>query len=118
MDADAFVHRVFTVDGREVACRFFRSEPDRGSFACRYEIDWPEGTRGRSISGVDEVQALLLAMQAAHLDLLLARRDDGRLVSWLDEARLGLPIADVVRDLEVGPDARDFAISTPQIRPP
>jgi hypothetical protein len=105
MSADAFVRRVFTVDGREVACRFFRPEPDCGSFSCRYEIDWPEGARGRSIGGVDDVQALLLAMQSAHLDLLLARRDGGRLVSWMDETRLGLPIADVVRDLDEEPGA-------------
>jgi hypothetical protein len=105
MSADVFVRRVFTVDGREVVCRFFWPEPDRGDFSCRYEIDWPEGARGRSIPGVDEVQALLLAMQTAHLDLLLARKDTGRLVSWMDETRLGLPIAEVVRGLDEEPSA-------------
>ena len=98
MSADAFVHRVFTIDGREVACRFFRPQADRGDFYCRYEIEWPGGARSRKIYGVDEVQALLLAMQTAHVDLLAARENDGRQVSWLDERKLGLPIPEAVRN--------------------
>lgn len=93
-----FVERFFNVDGHEVICRFFKPEPDGSSFFCRYEIEWPEGVRSKRAGGVDEVQAMLLAMQRAHTDLLAARENDGRAVSWLDGPSLGLPIANNIRE--------------------
>ncbi|WP_443029514.1 DUF6968 family protein [Sphingopyxis sp. FD7] len=92
------VDRTFSVDGKRVSCRFFRPELDSGSYFCRYEIDWPEGRRSRSVGGVDEVQALLLAMKTAHTDLLAARENDGRSVLWMGQRSLGLPIANSIRD--------------------
>lgn len=97
-DSEPFVERTVNVDGQQVFCRFFRPEPDGSSFRCRFEIDWPEGVRSKAAGGVDEVQALLLAMQAAHTDLLAARENGGRNVSWLDERSLGLPLAKSIRD--------------------
>jgi hypothetical protein len=105
MSVDAFVQRVVEVDGRGVPCRFFKPEADRGDFFCRLEVDWPEGTKSRRIYGVDEVQALLLAMQTAHADLLAVREHDGRDVSWLGQRRLGFPIADVIPDWDRDGDA-------------
>jgi hypothetical protein len=96
--SEQFVLRTIQVDGQDVSCRFFRPEPDGSSFQCRFEIDWPEGRRSKAAGGIDEVQALLLAMQRAHTDLLAARENDGREVSWLDERTLGLPIARSIRD--------------------
>ena len=94
----SFIERTVTVDGQGVSCRFFWPEPDSSSFRCRFEIEWPEGVRSRYAGGADEVQAMLLAMQMAHVDLLAARENDGRDVSWMDGASLGLPIADAIRD--------------------
>lgn len=93
--------RTFVVDGVEVGCSFFQPEPDRGDYCCTYEIAWPEAPRRRTIYGVDPIQAVLLAMQTAHVDLLVARKDDGRDVRWLDGRRLGLPIQDSLKDLDV-----------------
>ncbi len=104
MSAGAFVQRVITVDGQDVPCRFFKPEADGGDFCCRFEVDWPEGILARAIYGIDEVQALLLAMQTAHAYLLASREHDGRKISWLGERRLGLPVADVIRDLDVDGD--------------
>ncbi|TIV51421.1 MAG: hypothetical protein E5V88_16490 [Mesorhizobium sp.] len=99
--ADSFVQRTFSVDGTEVTCRFFLPEAEQGrDFHCRYEIAWPEGSRSRKAYGIDEVQALLLAMQMAHADLLSERERNGRQVLWLDQRSLGLPIANSIRDLD------------------
>lgn len=97
---NAIVERRFMVDGREVVCRFFRPELDDQDYFCRYVIDWPTKKRGRRVGGVDSVQALLLAMQAAHVDLLMARKDDGADVMWLDNTSLGLPLSQGLRDLD------------------
>lgn len=102
MSVDAFVQRIFLVDGRETACRFFKPEAEGNDFQCRYEIDWAEGIRSRQAYGVDDVQAFLLAMQMAHADLLSARENDGRQVAWLDQRSLGLPIANAIRDWDPG----------------
>ncbi|MFK0688258.1 DUF6968 family protein [Mesorhizobium sp. IMUNJ 23033] len=99
MAAVGFVQRTFLVDGREVTCRFSQPEAEEGrDFQCRYEIGWAEGPRSRKACGIDEVQALLLAMQMAHADLLSARESNGRQVSWLDQQSLGLPVANSIRD--------------------
>jgi hypothetical protein len=104
MGADVFIQRVITVDGQDVSCRFFRPEVGRGDFGCRFELDWPEGTETRVIYGVDEAQALLLAMRNAHGLLLIARERHGRTISWFGEHDLGLPIHDGVDDSDVDAD--------------
>ena len=95
---EIIARRVFKVDRCDAECRFFKPVEDHGSFFCRYEIDWPEGMKSKRISGVDEVQALLLGMMTAHTDLLAARNIDGRDVEWRDERSLGLPVTPIVRD--------------------
>ncbi|MDR6128619.1 hypothetical protein QE361_002175 [Sphingomonas sp. SORGH_AS802] len=98
MTDSIFAKRAFVVDGREVECRFYKPLQDNDCFFCKVEIDWPEGVKSKRAGGVDEVQALLLGMKMAHVDLLAARNVDGRTVEWLDDKSLGLPISDVIRD--------------------
>ena len=94
-----FILRVYKVDGNDVECRFFPPEQDRGDYLCRYEIDLPNKPIASRAYGVDQVQALLLAMQKAHVELLVMRDKLGRRVEWLDDENLGLPISEVIRDL-------------------
>ena len=98
MSPAAFIQRTFKVDGQDTVCRFFVPTAADVDFECRYEIAWPEGVRSGIVPGVDSVQALLLAMQTAHIDLLASRENDGRQVTWLNQQSLGLPIAEVIRD--------------------
>lgn len=92
MASQPFVKRLFVVDGHDVECRFYQPELDGADRVCRFEIDWPEGPKSVSMSGVDGVQALSLAMQTAHAYLLAARDRHGRVVTWLDGFDLGLPV--------------------------
>jgi len=94
------IERQFTLDGQPLACRFFQPEPDGEDFACRYDIAWPEAPRSRRVFGADPVQALLLAMQGAHVDLLMAREDMGYTVQWLGSDSLGLPLMGSLRNLD------------------
>jgi hypothetical protein len=91
MASEPFVKRLFVVDGHDVECRFFQPQQVGHDCLCRLEIGWPEGSESISVYGVDGVQALSLAMQAAHAHLLAARDHLGREVSWLGEPTLGLP---------------------------
>ena len=98
MTAYPIATRVFTIDGQSVECAFFKPELSEIGFGCRYEIAWPEGLRSRTVFGVDAVQALVLAMQSAHTDLLVAREKDGRQVAWLKQKSLGMPVAKPIAD--------------------
>lgn len=98
MAEQVIVRRTFKVDGNDAECRFLKPEEDGGDFFCQYEIDWPERTKVHRAGGVDEVQALLLAMKGAHANLLAARNMDGRDVEWLGGLSLGMPIARSIRD--------------------
>jgi hypothetical protein len=90
MASEPFVKRMFVVDGHDVECRFFQPQQVGADRLCRFEIDWPEGPGSGGVYGVDEVQALSLAMQAVHAHLLAARHN-GLEVTWLGEPALGLP---------------------------
>lgn len=98
MTDNVIARRVYDIDGQQAECRFYTPEEEGGSFFCRVEIDWPEGTKRKRVGGVDEIQALLLAMMQAHTDLLVARNMDGRAVAWLDSQSLGLPVTPSIRD--------------------
>ena len=43
--------------------RVYSPKQAPGSWACRYEIDWPECRHEMEAHGVDSVQALLIALQ-------------------------------------------------------
>lgn len=94
-----FVVRVYKIDGHDVECRFFPPEQDRSDYLCRYEIDLPSKPIASQGYGVDQVQALLLAMQKAHVELLVMRDKLGRQVEWLDNENLGLPLSKTIQDL-------------------
>lgn len=98
MADEVIARRTFKIDGHDAECLFFKPDEDRGSYFCRYQIEWPEGAKMRRAGGVDEVQALLLGMMNAHTDLLAARNMDGRRIEWLDGESLGLPVTPSVRD--------------------
>lgn len=93
-----FIIREFEVDGEQVECRFYQPEKAEVDFLCRYRIEWPEGAKEKKTYGVDQVQALLLAMQNAHAELLFAREKEKRRVEFLEDENLSLPLASSVRD--------------------
>jgi hypothetical protein len=94
MEGDAFIERRFRLGSTEFSCRFFRPLPDPSGvdFRCTYAIDWPTRRRTSYACGVDPVQALILAMQKAHIDLLSSPEYAAGTLLWLDTRELGLPL--------------------------
>jgi hypothetical protein len=90
---EVFIQRQFELaTGSEVFVRFHRPAPDDDDFRCNYEIIWPDRKRASYAVGVDEVQALILAIQKAHVDLLSSPEADRGELSWLGSPDLGLPL--------------------------
>ncbi len=72
-----------------------RPFPERTSFYCVYQIEGlEEGTRIGRIGGADTLQALQLAMQIAHIELInTPAYQEGRL-TWAGDPDLKLPADD------------------------
>lgn len=92
MDQSIFVERSFDLDGSPLVVRFQHPEKATGGeFRCRWSIGWPDGEFRGDTPGEDGIQALMLAMQCAHHDLLeSAAYKAGKLTLW-GQADLDLP---------------------------
>jgi hypothetical protein len=93
---DAFIERRMELgEASEVVLRFARPIPHGQDFRCEYAIIWPSGTRStRAFFGVDAVQALIVAMKAAHSELLASAEARSGQLQWLGTPDLGLPLPD------------------------
>jgi hypothetical protein len=96
---EPFVCRHFTLGPEKIDCTFSKPVADGKDFRCDYCIVFPSRVRKACGYGADEVQALLLAMQRAHLDLLTAPERDEIELLWFGMKDLGLPLPpDAVAD--------------------
>ena len=92
--AEVFVERRYELGGSaEVVVRFARPAQDSVDFICEYEVAWPDRKKRLRAYGVDEVQALLIAMQNVHADLLTSREFGTGQLRWLESDDLGLPLS-------------------------
>jgi len=92
MIADPFVQRQFDNAGTPVTCRFYSPEAQpTGEYRCNWTIDWGLGDIKRKTHGIDGVQALLLAMQVAHTELVESDSYKAGTLTYLDCADLDLP---------------------------
>jgi len=89
--------RLDLADKSEVMVRFYRPVADEADFRCDYEIIWPHRKRAFYAIGIDEMQALILAIQMAHTDLLASPEAKRGELTWLGSRDLGLPLASSVR---------------------
>jgi hypothetical protein len=96
------ISRTFELGSKEVVCSFEKPIEDGGDYRCDYSIVFPARHHRAYAFGVDEVQALTLAMERAHIDLLTAPERRTTKLLWLGMDRLGLP-------LPAGLQPEDFA---------
>jgi hypothetical protein len=84
-----------------------QAEGDPLEYRCPYRITGLGRGRIRMISGVDAVQALLLALQTIGTDLYTSSEYEAGTLVWPDDRsrNLGFPVAEALRDL-LPPDAR------------
>lgn len=91
----------------DIPIRIFAPEPQAVDWACRFEIDWPDGMLTIAARGIDAVQALDLAQKM--IGALIYASDhhaSGRLM-WLEPGKgYGFPVTSNLRDLLVGDDKK------------
>ncbi len=67
---------------RDVPVAISAPVESKGSWFCRYEIGWPEGTRSDEIGGADALQAIYLCMQAVALTLYASPHHTSGRLYW------------------------------------
>jgi hypothetical protein len=94
MGDPAFVERRFDTPDGKVLARFVRPVLQAsGEYRCDWSIGWPDGEELRHAYGIDGVQALILAMRAAHDALIASHTYRAGRLTFLDQADLDLPPA-------------------------
>jgi len=91
----------------EIAIRIFvPEEQEPGVWSCRYEIDWPEGTRKFAAHGIDSVQAIELALKMIGSEIYTSEYHKSGNLMWDEQGKgYGFPVARNIRDLLIGHDA-------------
>lgn len=88
-----------------IAIRLYAPEDFAGASKCRIEIDWPDGQLQSYGAGVDDFQAIELALQMIGMRIYLSPyHESGRL--WFERpgGGYGFPVPYNMRDLLVGTD--------------
>ena len=92
--ADAFIRRRFELgETSEVVVQFNNPVQRDVDYRCDYEITWPDRKRAFCAFGIDEVQALILALKMVHAELLYSPEGKRGELRWLGSEDLGLPSA-------------------------
>ena len=95
MDGVFIERRMELGEASEVVLRFAFPVEHGQDFRCQYDIMWSSGIHStRIFFGVDAVQALILAMKAAHSELLASTEARSGQLQWLGTPDLGLPLPD------------------------
>jgi hypothetical protein len=101
----------FSSKNREIDIPICLHAPENAgaSWACRYEIGWPEGRHVMKVEGFDAFQALMIALQMIGTEIYTSDYHKAGQLNWPpDKKGYGFPIASNLRDLLEGEDARFF----------
>lgn len=84
--------RSFTTATGAVRLRVAAPVADQDDWRCAFSLAWPDREDADYAMGVDSLQALHLALQKAHIDLLLSPEGRAGELRWLEMTDLGLPL--------------------------
>lgn len=91
----------------EIPIRIHAPERAQVDWMCRFDIGWPEGKAERWGTGVDAVQALVMALQMVGVEVYASRHHESGRLRWLAGGEgYGFPVSNSVRDLLEGNDAK------------
>jgi hypothetical protein len=91
----------------EIPIRIFAPEQQTIDCVCRFEVDWPDGKWAMAAEGVDEVQALELALRIIGAQIYSSDYHASGQLMWLEPGKgYGFPVTNGIRDLLIGDDKR------------
>lgn len=91
----------------EIPVRIHAPEESKSSWMCRFDIGWPEGKVERWGTGVDAVQALVMALQMIGVEVYASHYHEAGRLRWLEDGGgYGFPVSNNARDLLAGDDRK------------
>ena len=91
----------------EIPIRIFAPQPQAVDWACRFEIDWPDGTLTLPAKGIDAVQALHIALQLIGALIYTSDHHASGNLMWQEPGKgYGFPVTNGIRDLLIGDDKK------------
>jgi hypothetical protein len=96
---DVIATRTLRLDGKDTIMLSIGrpvAEPG-GTVFCYYQITGVGSGRVRRAGGIDDIQALTLALKIAAADLYASDEGKAGRITWLGEKDLGLPVPDVIK---------------------
>lgn len=92
MVSQPIAERSFETPDGPVRLQIWPPRPDQADWRCDYAIQGRDGVRHGYGMGVDAVQALYLALQGAHIALLMSEHGRAGRLTWLEQTDLALPL--------------------------
>jgi hypothetical protein len=93
----------------EITVRISWPGQEQRSWACRWEIIWPDRRRSNFGRGTDAVQALISALQMVGSELYFSDEHRSGNLWWVEKwVGYGFPVPNNIRDLLVGDDKTSF----------
>ncbi|MGO4525317.1 hypothetical protein AB4097_10690 [Microvirga sp. 2MCAF35] len=90
-----------------VPVRLYAPEGGGKHWSCRFSIGWPDGVDEDTSHGVDQVQAIILALQTISARLYLSDyHQSGGLYFETPGSGYGFPVPKILRDVLIGDDKR------------
>jgi len=92
----------------EIPVRIYAPQPEAsGSWACRFEIAWPERPSDKTIFGVDAMQSLVLALQLIGFEIYTSDYHEANELYFDTPGEgYGFPVMSAYRDKLQGEDAK------------
>jgi hypothetical protein len=88
-----------------IPVRIYPPTAERGDWACRFSIGWPDGERSLAAFGIDPIQAFDLALRMIGANLYVSDLHESRRLMWLTPGTgYGFPVPHSMRDLLIGDD--------------
>jgi hypothetical protein len=89
----------------QVPVRLFQLEQKDGMWICRYEIDWPRGTKSHFAAGIDAMQALVLATRMVGAEIYASDYHKSGSLRWFEPNQgYGFPVPPSFRAMLIGDD--------------
>jgi hypothetical protein len=93
----------------DVPIHVYSPKQGNGSSTCRFTIGWPDGEIEMAAGGVDEVQAIDLALKMIGAFLYSSDHHASGSLMWLEKGNgYGFPVSNDLRDMLIGDDKRFF----------
>jgi hypothetical protein len=91
---------------KPIHVKIFVPQRTNQAWTCTYAIDWPDGEKEKTASGIDAMQALMIALQMIGSEIYTSRYQKDGSVTFAGSNGCGFPVPPTLRHLLTQEDAK------------